>query len=113
MENITMENIFNAFCEQKAFNKEIENFASAASDRIADICKWANTSDACINNLTEGLKHTNASIALVTGLAIGGWIVNAIRIRKLETKAKNLEDRLDNVELNLYNEKTKADTTEE
>lgn len=89
MENITMENIFNAFCKQEAFNNDIEEFASKASDRIVELCKWGNISSASINNLTEGLKRTNASVALVAGLAIGGWIVNSIRIRKLEEQLHN------------------------
>lgn len=97
---------------------------------ICDIVKWSNDATVHINNNTNyikamadnmnimdraiGVLNKNVSrlnVGCTIGVVFG--VIGLVTASLANTKAKNLEDRLDNIELNLYNEKTKADTTEE
>ncbi len=68
-----------------------------------------NVMDKAIGVLDKNVSRLNVGCTI--GVVFG--VIGLVTASLTNTKAKNLEERLDNVELNLYNEKTKADTTEE
>lgn len=97
---------------------------------ICDIVNWSNDATVHINNNTNCIKAmaddmdimdraiglldkdvSRLNVGCTIGVVFG--VIGLVTASLANTKAKNLEDRLDNIELNLYNEKTKADTTEE
>lgn len=113
--NVT-EKVLGFICDTVAWSHDATVHINNNSDCIKELvsCVKAIGDDMNLMDKAIGVLDKNVSrlnVGCTIGVVFG--VIGLVTASLANTKAKNLEERLDNVELNLYNEKTKADTTEE
>lgn len=103
---------------------------------ICDSVEWSHVATAAINNNTDCIKElvgcveetvdnmnlmdktigvlnkniSRLNVGCTVGVVFG--VISLVTASLVNTRSKNLEDRLDNVELNLYKERNTTDTEE-
>nr|DAH60623.1 MAG TPA: hypothetical protein [Caudoviricetes sp.] len=113
--NVT-EKVLGFICDTVAWSHDATVHINNNSDCIKRLtsCVKAMADDMNIMDRAISLLDKNVSrlnVGCTVGVVFG--VIGLATASLANTRAKELKDRLDNVELNLYNEKTKTDTTEE
>lgn len=108
--NVT-EKVLGFICDTVAWSHDATVHINNNSDCIKGLtsCVKAMADDMNIMDRAIGLLDKNVS-RLNVGVVFG--VIGLVTASLANTRAKKLKDRLDNVELNLYNEKTKTDIEE-
>lgn len=112
--NVT-EKVLGFICDTVAWSHDATVHINNNSDCIKGLfsCVEAmgddmNIMDRAIGGLNKNISRLNVSCTV--GVVFG--VIGLVTASLANTRAKKLKDRLDNVELNLYNEKTKTDIEE-
>lgn len=113
--NVT-EKVLGFICDTVAWSHDATVHINNNSDCIKGLtsCVKAIADDMDIMDRAIGDIDKNVSrlnVGCTVGVVFG--IIGLVTASLANTRAKNLEDRLDNVELNLYNERNKTDAEDE
>lgn len=113
--NVT-EKVLGFICDTVAWSHDASVHINNNSDCIKGLtsCVKAIADDMNIMDRAIGVLDKNVSrlnVGCTVGVVFG--VIGIVTASLANTRAKELKDRLDNVELNLYNERNKTDAEDE